>query len=188
MGFPLTSEQVVHRGRHMPFPFYAWFIERADGPVWQEIDEKFEDGDRHTGPHVAFFVDPFVTGRPLTVRLPSEPRTPPTRSCSCTARRAHRGRRPRFGSTVPRRRSWSRHPGSQSPRRRHPSVRRPHGVRTARRRRRQPSARSHPDPRAALCPSMARTRRCHSRRLRYPSGATGGRVPASPVGSSRSDT
>jgi hypothetical protein len=42
---------------------------------------------------------------PGCVKRPSMPRTLPTRSGSCTARRGRSDRRPRSGSTVPQRRS-----------------------------------------------------------------------------------
>jgi hypothetical protein len=58
MGFPIT-QQVLSGGSTREFAFYAWFIDRAGGPVWQEMDEAFDRWDRITGRHVAFFVDPF---------------------------------------------------------------------------------------------------------------------------------
>ena len=58
MGFPITAD-IVGGGRHRTFPAYMWFVDQADGPVWQEMDQSFDEWDRRTGQQVAFFVDPF---------------------------------------------------------------------------------------------------------------------------------
>lgn len=58
MGFSITAD-IVQGGRQEAYPFYVWFIDNPDGPVWEEMDAAFDHWSEHTGPHLAFFVDPF---------------------------------------------------------------------------------------------------------------------------------
>lgn len=58
MGHSITAE-VVQRGKREAYPLYVWFIDDPDGPVWQEMDKAFDTWNARTGPHLAFFVDPF---------------------------------------------------------------------------------------------------------------------------------
>jgi hypothetical protein len=60
MGFPINNPDIVRHGQPGAFPIYVWFLDVADGPVWEEMDEAFGRWDAFTGEHVAFFVDPFV--------------------------------------------------------------------------------------------------------------------------------
>ena len=59
MGFPITFE-VMHGGLDQSFPIYVWLIDSSGGPIWQEMDQNFSRWDKSTGPHLAFFVDPFM--------------------------------------------------------------------------------------------------------------------------------
>ena len=61
MGVPITEYFITGwRERQQRFPYYVWIVDNPDGPLWQLLDEEFDQLDMQTGKQVAFFVDPFM--------------------------------------------------------------------------------------------------------------------------------
>lgn len=58
MGIPAT-ELFANNGKYQSYRIYVWLADKPDGPIWRLMDKEFDNFDRCTGKHVAFFVDPF---------------------------------------------------------------------------------------------------------------------------------